>query len=113
MTVEETLNGLVDQFHKKMEEDEEARKKISTKEIRMVFKVEGDNTYHFHLKDAKIIDFGIGEYDTQDIYVTTDKETFEKLQNKEMSPMKAFMTKKITFEGSMADLLYMRDVLGA
>jgi putative sterol carrier protein len=70
-----------------------------------------ENRYKFHLKDAKIIDFGIGDYAEKDVTVSMSNETFKKMQTGDLSPMKAFMTKKIQFEGSMSHLLMMRGVL--
>jgi putative sterol carrier protein len=109
--VEDTFRELIDQFHDKINSDAEAKEKLLGKEVRMNADIQGDAIYHFHLKDGEIVDFGLGAYDEKDCTVTMSLETFNKLRAEELSPMKAFMTKKITFEGSMSDLLMMRGVL--
>ena len=109
--IEAVFKELIDQFHEKMEEDKDAKEKLMGKEARMVVIITDENRYKFHLKDAKIIDFGVGDYADKDVTISMSHETFKKMQTGELSPMKAFMTKKIQFEGSMSHLLMMRGVL--
>ena len=109
--IEAVFKDLIEQFHEKMKEDKSARDKLAGKEVRMVVIITDENRYKFHLKDGEIIDFGVGDYADKDVTVSMAKETFTKMQTGDLSPMRAFMTKKIQFEGSMSHMLLMRGVL--
>lgn len=111
--VEDTFKELIEQFHQKMNEDADAKGKLAGKEVTMVVEITDEQKYKFHLKEAEIVEFGVGEYEEPDVRLFMEIATFKKLQSQELSPMRAFMEKKVTFKGSMSHLLLMRGVLGA
>jgi len=108
---EDLFQDLVNKFHEKIKAEADFKSKFEGEEITAEMDIQGDDKYHFHLKDCGIVDYGVGPYDDKDVYVTMTLETFEKLQSNELNPMKAFMQKKITFKGSMKHLLLMKSVL--
>ena len=70
--------------------------------------VSGDSTYHFHLKEYRIDGVRDGPAATPDVVVSTDKETLLGIFNGEVSPMAAYLKKKIRFKATLMDLLVLK-----
>ncbi len=70
--------------------------------------VAGDQTYHFHLKDYAIDGVRDGPCQDPEVVVTSDKATMLGIFAGEVSPMRAYMGKKIRFKATLTDLLVLR-----
>lgn len=107
--MEEILRKLVDDFNKKSVEDEKIKDKFSDLERKIVIELTDDKTYHMYLNEGKILDFGVGDIDT-DIRIISDSVTLKKLINKEMGAFKAYATKKLKIKASFSDLLMIKSL---
>ena len=70
--------------------------------------VEGDQVYHFHLKDSHIDGVKDGPTANPQVLVSTDKQTLLGIFSGETSAMKAYMTKRIKFKATLMDLLVLK-----
>ena len=107
MTMEEQLRGLVDKFNKKMAEDEKMRDEVKhlTKTVNIDLDTE---KYSFKLENAEIFDFRCTALDEADVIITSTPENLQKLLDKELRPMRAYLTKKITIKGKIQDLMFLK-----
>lgn len=106
--MEEMLKKIVEEFNKKAE-NKKLKNKISELDRKIVIEIIDDKTYHMHLCNGKISNFGVGEIDS-DIKIIFDSITLRKLINKEMSPIKAYATKKLKIKASITDLLKIKSL---
>ena len=106
--VRELLEQTVERFNEKSRTDEKFRREL--KGIRRTVQLELDDgrAYHFNLRDTLIDGVHDGKKEGAEILIITDAETFRDLVNGEMSPMRAYATKKIKFKASLHDMLMMR-----
>ncbi|MHA1616673.1 MAG: SCP2 sterol-binding domain-containing protein [Candidatus Njordarchaeales archaeon] len=68
-------------------------------------------SYILEIENGELKKFEPGSIEAPDVTITMDSETFVKVINKSMSPVKAYMTGKIKIKGSASDLLKLRKVL--
>ena len=109
MSMEPKLQQLIDKFHRKMEKDEEARKKVEP--VKKTINIDlGEEKYSFRLESAKIQDFKQGLIDQADIVVTTTPENLDALIEGTLRPMKAYVTKKITIKGKIEDIIHLKSL---
>ena len=107
--MEEILKKLVNDFNEKSKDDKKIKDKIGDLERDIVIEITDDNTYHMLLKDCKLTDFGVGERDSK-IRIISDTNTFSKILNKEISPFKAYATKKLKIKAAFSDLLMIKSL---
>ena len=107
MTMEEQLRGLVDKFNKKMAEDEKTRDEVKhlKKTVNIALATE---KYSFKLENAEIFDFSCTALEEADVIITSTPENLQKLLDKELRPMRAYLTKKITIKGKIQDLMFLK-----
>ncbi len=111
MTVEETLASLVERFNRKVERTpalaEELRGLARTIAIRL-----GDaGSYAVDLADGRLKNLRSGAPARADLSIATDLATFEGLIAKEIGPMKALVTRRLSLDGSLEDKLLLRRLL--
>lgn len=70
--------------------------------------VDGDQSYHFVLKDYRIDGVKDGPTHNPEVLVSTDKATLLGIFSGDVSPMRAYMTKKIKFKATLMDLLVLK-----
>lgn len=70
--------------------------------------VDGDAVYHFQLKDFHIDGVKDGAAASPEVLVSTDKDTLLGIFNGEVSPMSAYVRKKIRFKATLMDLLVLK-----
>ena len=107
MSMKETLQGMIDKFHRKIEEDEKVRA-----EVEPIFKTLnidlGDEKYSLVLDHGTIRDFKEGLLDEADITLTTTPEHLQALIDGELRPMRAYMTGKIKIKGKIQDVMHLK-----
>ena len=107
MSMRETLQGMIDKFHTKIENDEKVRE-----EVEPIFKTLNidlkDETYSLVLDHGKIRDFKDGLLDEADITLMTTPEYLQALIDGELRPMRAYMTGKIKIKGKIQDVMHLK-----
>jgi putative sterol carrier protein len=111
MTIEETLEGLVDRFNRRVAKTpalaDELRGVARTIAIRL-----GDaGSYAVDLADGRLQNLRSGAPARVDLLIATDLATFEGLVSKEIGPMKALVTRRLSIDGSLEDKLLLRRLL--
>lgn len=107
MTIEPTLQGLVDRFNEKVDKDEKLRKEIQGMDKRVLIDL-GSEKFCFHLHDQRIEDFQSGGLEDPDITLLSDPETIEGIIDGKIKPMKAFALRKVRVKGDIDDILRLR-----
>ena len=107
MSMKETIQEMIDKFHKKVEDDEKVRT-----EVEPIFKTInidlGSESYSLVLDHAVIRDFKEGLLDEADIILTTTPEHLKALIDGELRPMRAYMTGKIKIKGKIQDVMHLK-----
>ncbi|MCL2296373.1 MAG: SCP2 sterol-binding domain-containing protein [Methanomassiliicoccaceae archaeon] len=107
MSMEASIQTLIDKFHRKMENDEEAKKEVMP--IKKTINIDlGAEHYSLKLENAHIDDFEPQMIDNADITILTTPESLQGLIDGTLRPMKAYVTKKITVKGKIQDLLFLK-----
>lgn len=107
MTMEATIQELIDKANKRMAEDADVREK--TKDLVKTVNFDlGEEKYSMKLSDAKISDFKPEFIENADITVTTTPEYFQQLVDGDLRPMRAYVTKKISIKGKIQDLMFLK-----
>ncbi len=106
--MKEILQSLVNKFNEMS--DEKVKEKIKDLERNITVIFEDNGAYHFTLKNSKLSDVEEG-YEKGDIEITTTTETFQKILNKEMDALSAYITKKIKVKASLMDKFLLSDLL--
>ncbi|MCI4319918.1 MAG: SCP2 sterol-binding domain-containing protein [Thermoplasmata archaeon] len=109
--IEETLNGLMERFNQHASKTPavatELRGLVRTIQIRLT----DEKSYAVDLKDGRLANLRPAVNGHADLTVTTDSATFLGLVRKEIGPMKALVTRKLTIDGSLEDKLLFRKLL--
>ncbi|MCL2148029.1 MAG: SCP2 sterol-binding domain-containing protein [Methanomassiliicoccaceae archaeon] len=107
MSMEASIQELIDRFHGKMERDEQARADVMP--LRKTFNIDlGTEHYSMRLEDARIEGFGPQMLDEADVTLYTTPESLQGLIDGTLRPMKAYVTKRITIKGKIQDLLFLK-----
>jgi putative sterol carrier protein len=107
MTMEASIQTLIDKFGRKMENDEHARAEIM--HLKKTFNIDlGTEQYSMRLENSQIIDFKPQMADGADVTLTTTPESLQSLIDGTLRPMKAYITKKITIKGHIQDLMFLK-----
>jgi len=107
MTMEASIQTLIDKFHRKMEKDEEAKKEVMP--IKKTINIDlGTERYSMRLENAHIDDFSPQMIDSADITLLTTPESLQGLIDGTLRPMKAYVTKKITVKGKIQDIMFLK-----
>ena len=107
MTMEAQIKALVDKFNAKTEADENLRKEVE--HLKKTVNIDLDTEkYSFKLENAEIFDFSCTALEEADVIITSTPENLQKLLDKELRPMRAYLTKKITIKGKIQDLMFLK-----
>jgi putative sterol carrier protein len=106
--VEELLKSVVEKFNTKVRED--TALKNALKDIKRTVQIEltDGKMYKFMLNPNGITDFSEGIVKNADVRVISDTETLKALINKQIGPMKAWMTGRLRIKASFTDLAMLR-----
>ncbi len=111
MTVEETLAGLVDRFNRKVERTPALAEELHGLARTIAIRLGSAGTFAVDLANGRLTNLRTGAPGKADLSITTDLATFEGLIAKEVGPMKALVTRRLTLDGSLEDKLLLRRLL--
>ena len=107
MSMEASIQTLIDKFHRKMENDEQARTEVMP--IKKTINIDlGTEHYSMKLENARIDDFKPEMIDGSDITLITTPESLQGLIDGTLRPMKAYITKRIILKGKIQDLMFLK-----
>jgi putative sterol carrier protein len=112
MTVEETLQNIMDRFNRRAAQNPAVAEELHGLERTVAVRLKDGGTYSVELRDGRLQNLRSGAPSKADLTIATDSETFRGLVAKEIGPMKALVTRKLTIEGSLEDNLLFRKLLG-
>jgi putative sterol carrier protein len=111
VTVEETLASLVDRFNRHADRTpamaDELRGIVRTIGIRLT----DGGSFAVDLSGGRLQNLRTGAPNRADLMITTDVATFDGLVRKEIGPMKAIVTRRLSIDGSLDDKLLFRKLL--
>ena len=107
MSMEPSIQTLIDKFHSRMEKDEQAREEVRPLKKTINIDLETEH-YSMRLEDAQISDFRSQMLDEADVTMITTPESLQGLIDGTLRPMKAYVTKKITIKGKIQDLMFLK-----
>ncbi|HZY91359.1 MAG TPA: SCP2 sterol-binding domain-containing protein [Thermoplasmata archaeon] len=108
--IEETLAGLVDRFNRHADKTPAVREELAGLERTISIHLTDGPSYSVDLKDGRLQNLRTGN-SRADLTITTDSATFHGLVLKEIGPMKALVTRKLSIEGRLEDKLLFRKLL--
>ena len=111
MTVEDSLASLVDRFNRHAERTPAMAEELDGISRTIQIRLTDAGTYAVDLARGRLRNLRSGPADRADVRITTDVGTFHALVRKEIGPMKALVTRKLSIEGSLEDKLLFRKLL--
>jgi putative sterol carrier protein len=109
--IEETLAGLVERFNRHTEQNPAVRSELQGLERTIAIRLTDEGQYAVDLRGGRLTDLRSGHPARADVTITTDRATFLGLIRKEIGPMKALVTRKLTIDGSLEDKLLFRKLI--
>ncbi|MGP8072766.1 MAG: SCP2 sterol-binding domain-containing protein [Thermoplasmata archaeon] len=111
MTTEETLASLVDRFNRHAQKNPATAEELAGMERTIVVNLTDEGSYAVDLHEGRLTNLRTGAPTRSDVKITTDSATFRGLVAKEIGPMKALVTRKLSIDGSLEDKLLFRKLL--
>ena len=111
MMIEETLTSLVDRFNRHVEQTPAMAEELQGVSRTIVIRLTDSGSYSVDLAGGRLRNLRSGAPTHADVTVTTDEATFRGLVNKDIGPMKALVTRKLSIDGSLEDKLLLRRLL--
>jgi putative sterol carrier protein len=109
--IEETLAGVVERFNRHTERNPGLRAEIAGLSRTIVLKFTDVGPFSVVLRGGRLDNLRSGAPERSDLTITTDSATFESLVKKELGPMKALVTRRLSIDGSLEDKLLLRRLL--
>ncbi|MGC2035043.1 MAG: SCP2 sterol-binding domain-containing protein [Thermoplasmata archaeon] len=109
--IEETLAALVDRFNRHADRTPAIREELSGLERTIAIRLSDGPSYAVDLKDGKLTNLRTADHLPANVTIQTDTKTFESLVTKEIGPMKALVTRRLTIDGTLQDKLLFRKLL--
>jgi putative sterol carrier protein len=107
MSMEASIQELIDKFHRRMEKDEQAKAEVMP--IKKTMNIDlGAERYSMKLENAQVYDYKPEMLEAADITIITTPESLQGLIDGTLRPMKAYVTKKILVKGKVQDLLFLK-----
>jgi putative sterol carrier protein len=111
MTVEETLAAVVDRFNRHAAKNPAVAEELDGLERTIEVRLTDGGTYAVDLSGGRLTNLRSTAGKKADLTITTDVATFHGLVKKEIGPMKALVTRKLSIDGSLEDKLLFRKLL--
>ena len=111
MTVEDTLTTLVDRFNRHVARNPATAEELGGLERTIQIHLTDGGTYAVDLSGGRLSNLRSGASRKPDVKITTDTATFHGLVQKDIGPMKAIVTRRLSIEGSLEDKLLFRRLL--
>jgi putative sterol carrier protein len=109
--VEEVLKEWLKKTKDRIEKDEKIREDL--KEFDGIFQlaISDGESYHIALKKGEVGELIKGLVENPRLTVTSDTKTLKALMSGEMSAIKAFALRKIKVDGSLEDIIRLRNFM--
>ncbi|MDP8011936.1 MAG: SCP2 sterol-binding domain-containing protein [Thermoplasmata archaeon] len=104
------LYDLVEKFNIRAKQDEKLRKEIQDLERKIQINFSDNGSYNFILKNAQVFEIK-DNLQNPDIVVSISTDVFNKILNKEMDVLSAYITRKFTVKASLSDKLLISELL--
>jgi putative sterol carrier protein len=111
MNVEEFLASLVDRFNRHADRTPAVSEELKGIERSIRIRITDERTYAVDLAGGRLRNLRTAPPGPADLTITTDEATFRGLVTKEIGPMKALVTRKLSIDGSLEDKLLFRKLL--
>jgi len=111
MTVEETLRSLVDRFNHRVERTPALADELRGIDRTIAIRLGSAGSFAVDLANGRLTNLRTGAPPRVDLAIVTDVATFEGLVAKEIGPMKALVTRRLSIDGSLEDKLLLRRLL--
>ena len=109
--IEEALGSLIDRFNRRVDRTPAVREELQGLSRSIALKLSDGTSYMVDLRDSHLRNLRPGTNGHADVTITTDAATFLGLVAKEIGPMKALVTRKLSIDGSLEDKLLFRKLL--
>ncbi|HEV2520065.1 MAG TPA: SCP2 sterol-binding domain-containing protein [Thermoplasmata archaeon] len=109
--IEDALRSLVERFNRKVDRTPAMKEELAGISRSIALRLSNGASYTIDLRDSHLTGLRSGANGSADVTISTDALTFEGLLAKEIGPMKALVTRKLTIEGSLEDKLLFRKLL--
>jgi len=109
MTMYDSIQEMIDKFHRKAEKDEKLRDKLEGVVKTMNIDL-GEETYSMKLDNAQITDYREGMTENADIVFISTPENLQALIDGTLRPMKGYLLKKFTVKGKLEDIMYLKSL---
>jgi len=111
MTVEETLASVVERFNRHAERTPSMAEELDGISRTIQIRLTDGGTYAVDLAKGRLRNLRSGPVSGAHVRITTDAGTFDALVKKDIGPMKALVTRRLSIEGSLEDKLLFRKLL--
>ncbi|MGD0249934.1 MAG: SCP2 sterol-binding domain-containing protein [Thermoplasmata archaeon] len=111
MTVEETLASVVDRFNRHADRNPATAEELDGIERTIQIRLTDGGTYAVDLAKGHLANLRSGTAPEANLRITTDVATFHSLVSKEIGPIKAIVTRRLTIDGTLEDKLLFRKLL--
>ena len=106
--IKQILEEKVAEFNSRIKDEPKFSGVIEGKERSICISVSNGDSYVSNLKDMKLEKFKESEDTSKDLVVTATSDVLIALINKEMSPIKAYMTGELKVKASLTDMLLLK-----
>ena len=106
--IKQILKEKVAEFNSRVKNEPKYSGVIKGKERSICISVVNGNNYISNLKDMQLEEFKESDDTSKDLVVSATSEVLIALINKEMSPVKAYMTGELKVKASLTDMLLLK-----
>ncbi|MFO8051300.1 MAG: SCP2 sterol-binding domain-containing protein [Thermoplasmatota archaeon] len=103
------LQKIVDNVNSRIETDEKVRSVAEAKDRTIQLEFTDEKNYVVEMKGGRALPPREGTVEDPTIKVRTDTKTMDKLIKKKLNPLMAYAMKKIKVDGSMDDIMILKD----
>ena len=109
--IEQELAALVERFNRHAERTPALREELRGLSRTIAIRLTDGDRFAVDLANGRLANLRKEAAGRADVTITTDDATFHGLIAKEIGPMKALVTRKLTIDGSLEDKLLFRKLL--
>lgn len=109
--LEQLLKDMIVKFNAKVKGDEKLQSELEGITRKVQIEITDGKSYNFLLENKEMKNFSEGIIEDANIRIITDNATMVGIINKEVSPIKAYATKKLRLKASISDLLRLQKFL--
>ena len=109
--IEDELAALVTRFNRHADRTPALKEELGGLARTIAIHLKDGESFAVDLAGGHLVNLRKEKVDRADVAITTDRATFEGLVSKEIGPMKALVTRRLSIEGSLEDKLLFRKLL--